>query len=93
MFRDGDVQDSEYLMKLFDTFLVAVYIYDDDMKIVFSFSGDKNTVQVPLNELGSVSAEGEEGVCISSRQLHSVKIEQAGSIWSGVFFWRHYVKE
>ena len=84
MFRDGDVQDSEYLMKLFDTFLVAVYIYDDDMKIVFSFSGDKNTVQVPLNELGSVSAEGEEGVCISSRQLHWFR--KAGIGWRCLFF-------
>ena len=34
---------------MFDTFLVAVYVYDDDMKIVFSFSGRKNTVSVPLD--------------------------------------------
>ena len=49
MFRDGDVSDKKYQAKLFDTFLVAVYVYDDDMKIVFSFSGRKNTVSVPLD--------------------------------------------
>ena len=49
MFRDGDVLDKKYQAKLFDTFLVAVYVYDDDMKIVFSFSGRKNTVSVPLD--------------------------------------------
>ena len=49
MFRDGDVTNKKYQAKLFDTFLVAVYVYDDDMKIVFSFSGRKNTVSVPLD--------------------------------------------
>ena len=49
MYRDGDVKDKKYQAKLFDTFLVAVYLYDDDMKIVFSFSGKQNTVRVPLD--------------------------------------------
>lgn len=47
MFRDGDVEDKKFQARLFDTFLVAVYLYDNEMKIVFSFSGDKNTVTVP----------------------------------------------
>lgn len=50
MFREGDVHDKKYQARLFDTFLVAVYLYDDDMKIVFSFSGDKNTIRIPLNQ-------------------------------------------
>ncbi len=49
MFRDDDVMDKKVQAKLFDTFLVAVYLYDDDMKIVFGFSGKKNTVKVPID--------------------------------------------
>lgn len=49
LFRDGDIHDKKYQMRLFDTFLVAVYVYDDDLKIVFSFSGNKNTIRIPLN--------------------------------------------
>ena len=49
MFRDGDVHDKKYQARLFDTFLTAVYVYDDDLRIVFSFSGNKNTVNIPLN--------------------------------------------
>lgn len=49
MYRDGDIKDKRYQAKLFDTFLVAVYLYDDDMKIVFSFSGKQNTVRIPLD--------------------------------------------
>lgn len=48
MFRDGDVYDKKYQARLFDTFLVAVYVYDDDLRLVFSFSGNKNTIQIPI---------------------------------------------
>lgn len=50
MFRDGDVHNKKYQAKLFDTFLIAVYAYDDELKIVFSFSGKKNTVRIPLDK-------------------------------------------
>lgn len=49
MYRDGDVSDKKYQARLFDTFLVAVYVYDDELKIVFSFSGKKNTVRIPMD--------------------------------------------
>lgn len=49
MFRDGDISDKRYQAKLFDTFLVAVYVYDDHLKIVFSFTGNKNVISVPLD--------------------------------------------
>ncbi len=48
MFRDGDIRDSSYRAQLFDTFLVAVYVYDDELKLVFSFTGDNNTVHIPF---------------------------------------------
>ena len=48
MFRDGDVYDKKYQARLFDTFLVAVYVYDDDLRLVFSFSVNKNTIQIPI---------------------------------------------
>ena len=51
VFKNGDVNDQNFRRSLFDTFLKAVYIYDDDIRIVFSFAGDNNTVTVPLKEL------------------------------------------
>ncbi len=68
MFRDGDVTDKQYQEKLFDTFLVAVYVYDDSLKIVFSFSGNKNTVKLPLDE--SLFEEHETGVRTNSLMSH-----------------------
>ncbi|MCF8017790.1 MAG: recombinase family protein [Vallitaleaceae bacterium] len=48
-FRDGEVTDKKYQAKLFDTFLIAVYLYDNKLKIAFNFSGKKNTISVPLD--------------------------------------------
>ena len=41
-FRDGDVEDKEYLNALFSTFISAVYVYDDKrVKVVFSIGGNE----------------------------------------------------
>ncbi len=57
MFRHGDVSCKSFQAKLFDTFLVAVYVYDDTMRIVFSFCGNKNTIDLPLD---GIEAEDDE---------------------------------
>ena len=56
MFRDGDVRSKKYQAKLFDTFLRAVYLYDDHLKIVFSFTGPTNSVDLPVSESDSISS-------------------------------------
>lgn len=50
VFRDGDIDDPAFRIKLFDTFLKAVYVYDDELKIVFSFAGEKNTVNLKIDK-------------------------------------------
>jgi len=73
MFRDGDFNDKKFLQTLFDTFLVSVYLYEDKFKVFFSFAGDKNTVELPL-DVDSCGEDGSsEAVCISSPQLHQIK--------------------
>lgn len=75
VFREGNVEDKKYQAKLFDTFLVAVYLYDDDLKIVFSFSGKKNTVRIPLDASIVDNAEDSPqsmGVRISSPLSHQI---------------------
>lgn len=49
LFRTGDIKNKKFLAKLFNTFLIAVYLYDDNrLKIVFSFTGNHNSVEIPL---------------------------------------------
>lgn len=91
MFRDGDVEDKKYQARLFDTFLIAVYLYDNEMRIVFSFSGKKNTVTVPLE----AAAEAEAGVGQGSLAQSSFKLPVAPPIKTPCilldtrcFYWR-----
>lgn len=65
IYRDGDLNDKEYQERLIDTFLIAVYVYDDHLHVVFDFgSQDKNheldisiveDADVQAGELGSFS--------------------------------------
>lgn len=43
-FRDGNIDDEAFRAFLVDTFLNAVYLYDDKLVLVFNYSGDNNTV-------------------------------------------------
>ena len=72
MFKDGDVRDKKYQARLFDTFLVAVYVYDDELKIVFSFSGDKNTVRITLESMPETVEDDASNVRLSSTFPHQI---------------------
>lgn len=58
MYRDMDIHDREVQAELFKDFLVAAYIYDDNhLKLVFSFMGKDNSVEIPL-ETGEDPPDG-----------------------------------
>lgn len=62
MMRHGNVKDKKYQSDLFNTFLVRVYLYDDNnLKIIFSFTGDKNTITIPLSSELTGSSESPVG--------------------------------
>ena len=81
----GDVHDKKYQAELFDTFLIAVYVYDnpdgqDYMKVVFNYAGSKNTVEIPLDPSVIDNVENIEtgAVRLSSAQVHqNGKIQQS----------------
>ena len=74
IFKDGDIREKNFQRRLFDTFLVAVFVYDDDLKIVFSFTGDKNTMRIPIEALQN-AVENNDAEC-------SFKLHLAPPKWS-----------
>ena len=52
--RGGDITNTRYRMKLFDFFLRAVYVYDDDRIEIF-LSFDKNKKGMVVNTDGTIS--------------------------------------
>ena len=58
--RNKDIKDRDVQAELFKDFLVAAYIYDDNrLKLVFSFMGKENSVEIPL-ETGEDPPDGED---------------------------------
>ena len=44
-FRDGERDDKDFRRKVIDTFVAAIYLWDDRIRIAFNYTGDsKNTV-------------------------------------------------
>lgn len=71
LFKDGNISDPSYQAALIDTFLVAAYVYDDELKIVFTLGKGQTDVSVPF-DIDSVSPD----VCINSRAVDQRKTSQ-----------------
>lgn len=59
-FRDGDLESQEFRRKVIDSFVAAVYLSDDHLRIAFNYSGKKNQVDMAL-VMNAGSAEGAQG--------------------------------
>lgn len=66
IFQGGDVSDKRYQEALIDTFLVAAYVYDDKIKIVFNLGGKKKEDFIPF-DIDDVDLTG---TCTSSLVGH-----------------------
>ena len=69
LYKDGDVDDKDYQEKLIDAFVVAVYVYDDHLHIVFS--PDAQEVDIDLSTVQEADSQASD-VRIGSEQLHHV---------------------
>ena len=71
MMKDGDVTDKKYQAALFETFLVSVYLYDDELKIIFRFTGNKNNVTIPVELLSDPAPDCSYHFHFSPPQKHT----------------------
>lgn len=66
LFQNGDLGDKRFQEALIDTFLVAAYVYDDKITIVFNL-GNKNTcADIPFD----IENVPDSDTCIKNPQLH-----------------------
>lgn len=67
LFQHGDITDKAYQESLIDTFLVAAYLYDDHIKLVFNLSGSTKDTTIPFD---IDSFPSPDDVCLRSPNLH-----------------------
>lgn len=80
LFRTGDIKNKKFLAKLFNTFLLAVYLYDDNrLKIVFSFTGNHNNIEIPL-ELDNDCPDSESGPYETEVRMSHLECGGSGAV-------------
>ena len=72
IFRKGNIEDKRFQADLFDTFLKAVFLYDDKLRIVFHLADGKDSLEIPLGEMAD-NAELEEIKDIPSEKFGQAK--------------------
>ena len=70
LFQNGNVTDKAYQEALIDTFLVAAYIYDDKIKLVFNLGNKKSSASIPF-DIDDLALD--EDVRIDSPHLHQTR--------------------
>ena len=56
-FKDGDITSEKYRQQLIDTFVHAVFVYDDKIVITYNYSGENNTATISDLDLSSPPAQ------------------------------------
>lgn len=72
--RDGDVTSKDYQKRLFDTFVKAVYLWDDKIEVHYYYSDEKNVLTSSLKEAAGGSGSGPGGVLINSPTGHHKRV-------------------
>lgn len=59
-FRDGNIKSQEFRRKVIDSFVAAVYLWDDRIRIAFNYSGENNEISRELvTDAETVAGDGE----------------------------------
>ena len=69
-FREGDAHDRKYQEKLISSFVRAIYLYDDHMKLVCNYTGKDEDITISFEEIDGIEEEGAPVVRIDSSQVH-----------------------
>jgi DNA invertase Pin-like site-specific DNA recombinase len=67
-FRNGNFTDREFQKRIIDTFVNAVFVYDDEVTLTFNYSGDGRTIT-----LKEVDAQTNDGVFVPCCGLSTIK--------------------
>ena len=62
VYRNGDINSKDFQAKLFDAFLIAVYLYDDHFRLEFNITGEKKSyldIALGADVIDNIEATGE----------------------------------
>lgn len=63
VFRDRNINDRAYQKELINTFVKAVYVYDDRLKIVLN-RGTGDDIEIPFDEISAFEGDEDSASCV-----------------------------
>ena len=86
--RNGDAENREFQKRLIDTFVNSIYLFDDNVKIAFNYSGDNATIT--LNDFAALDADaGEVAGCSDIARRGSPQRTRPNTIISKIVVFRN----
>lgn len=81
-FRDKNINDRAYIKELINTFVKAVYVYDDRLKIVFN-RGPGDDMEIPFAEISGIEDENETSLSVRTNETkpHQVNTVRTNAIF------------
>ena len=84
-FRDADLTDRNCQKRLIQTFVNAVFVYDDKIQIVYNYTADSNTVT--LDTIENLDTDDDSGfVCCTACPARPVRYEPPRIVVFGTTF-------
>ena len=74
-FRELDIENIDCRRQLINTFVNAVFIYDDHITLTFNYSGDDRTISLAETD---AAVEGDKFICDVSRSAKQKTVEDRG---------------
>lgn len=71
--KSGNIEDKAFQKNLINTFVKAIYLWDDKIEIDYYYAGEKNSVVRSLQEGGGGSADGPQSVLTSALGAHHTR--------------------
>lgn len=72
--RDGDVRSKEFQKRLIDTFVKAVYLWDDRIEIDYYYTGENSKITCTFNGVSGDSGASSARVRINSDEVHHKRV-------------------
>lgn len=64
-FKDGNITSEKYRQQLIDTFVHAVFVYDDKIVITYNYSGENNTATISDLDLSSPPLQSNPNIFVT----------------------------
>ena len=84
-FRDKNINDRNYQKELINTFVKAIYVFDDHLKIVIN-RGTEDNIEIPFEDISSADDEDVSTSCVRTNES---KGHQINTVRTPVMF-RNY---